>query len=335
MTGPDPAVAQVRVAVRRALVDLEPGALVLVACSGGADSLALAAAAAFEGAKAGLRVGAVTVDHGLQEGSAARAANVQATLLVLGLDPVEVAAVRVGSQGGPEAAARTARYAALDEAATRLGAEAVLLGHTRDDQAETVLLGLARGSGARSLAGMAVVSGRYRRPLLEVGRTTTRAAAARLDPGIVVWEDPHNVDASYARARVRADALPALEQALGPGIAAALARTSVLLRADADALDGWAARVRTELTAPDELADGLELVVLAELPQAVRTRVLRLVALDAGCPAGSLAAVHVAALDALVTGWHGQGPVDLPGGVEARRACDRLSFRSRVPPVRD
>ena len=335
MTGPDPAVAQVRVAVRRALVDLEPGALVLVACSGGADSLALAAAAAFEGAKAGLRVGAVTVDHGLQEGSAARAANVQATLLVLGLDPVEVAAVRVGSQGGPEAAARTARYAALDEAATRLGAEAVLLGHTRDDQAETVLLGLARGSGARSLAGMAPVSGRYRRPLLEVARTTTRAAAARLDPGIEVWDDPHNVDASYARARVRADALPALEQALGPGIAAALARTSALLRADADALDGWAARVRLELGLPGRVADGLEVLALADLPQAVRTRLLRLAALDAGCPAGSLAAVHVAALDALVTDWHGQGPVDLPGGVEARRACDRLSFRSRVPPARD
>ena len=332
MTGPDPAVAQVRVAVRRATADLEPGALVLVACSGGADSLALAAAAAFEGAKTGLRVGAVTVDHGLQEGSAARAVSVQAALLLLGLDPVELATVRVGSQGGPEAAARTARYAALDEAATRLGADAVLLGHTRDDQAETVLLGLARGSGARSLAGMATVSGRYRRPLLEVERTTTRAAAARLAPEVAVWDDPHNVDASYARARVRADALPALEQALGPGIAAALARTSVLLRADADALDGWAARVRTELTAPD---GGLDLVGLADLPQAVRTRVLRLAALDAGCPAGSLAAVHVAALDALVTDWHGQGPVDLPGGVEAVRACDRLSVRSRVPPERD
>ncbi len=109
--------------------------------------------------RAGLRAGGVTVDHGLQAGSELRAAEVASRLRELGLDPVESVAVTVGRDGGPEAAARDARYAALDTAAERHRAAAVLLGHTRDDQAETVLLGLARGSGIRSLSGMAAVSG--------------------------------------------------------------------------------------------------------------------------------------------------------------------------------
>jgi tRNA(Ile)-lysidine synthase len=314
----------VRVAVRRGLADLDPGALVLVACSGGADSLALAAAARFEARLGALRVGAVTVDHGLQAGSADRAAALAGLLAERGLDPVEVAAVTVGTGGGPEAAARTARYAALDEAADRLGAAAVLLGHTRDDQAETVLLGLARGSGGRSLAGMAPVAGRYRRPLLALDRATTaRAAAAQ---GFDAWQDPHNLDPGYARVRVRSQALPALEQSIGPGVAAALARTADLLRADADALDGWA---RQAYSAADGTA-GLDVAALADLPAAVRRRVLRLAAVAAGCPSGSLALVHVDALDALVVAWHGQGVVDLPGGVGAERACDRLSFQPRT-----
>jgi tRNA(Ile)-lysidine synthase len=327
VSGPDPAVAKVRLAVRRAISDLDPGALVLVACSGGADSLALVAATVFEGRSAALRVGAITVDHGLQEGSSDRAAALTDVLRARGLDPVEVVAVDVGLEGGPEAAARTARYDALDEAAERMGASAVLLGHTRDDQAETVLLGLARGSGARSLSGMARVSGHYRRPLLDLDRrTTSRAARAE---GLEPWEDPHNADPAYARARVRADVLPAIERGLGPGIAAALARTAALLRADADALDEWADRAGAEAAHPD---GGLDVTVLAQLPSAVRHRVLRTAALAAGCPAGALAAVHVDALDALVTSWHGQGPLHLPGGVGAQRACDRLSFLSRTLP---
>ncbi len=158
--------------------------------------------------------------------------------LPLGLDPVEVLAVTVGTSGGPENAAREARYAALSEAAGRLGAAAVLLGHTRDDQAETVLLRLARGSGTRSLAGMPARTGIYRRPLLELGRGTTVAACAAL--GLVPWEDPHNLDGRYARVRVRRRLLPALEDELGPGVAEALARTAGLCRDDADALDAWA-----------------------------------------------------------------------------------------------
>src|SRR5215470_1143508 len=226
--GPAPAVAEVRFAVRKVLATLTgpadgPGRpLVLVACSGGPDSLALAAAVAHEAPKAGLAAGGVTVDHQLQPGSAAQAARVAHTLAGLGLDPVLTETVTADGPGGPEASARAARYRALGGAADRLGAVAVLLGHTLDDQAETVLLGLARGSGARSLAGMAPRSGRYLRPLLGVRRAVTVAACAA--EGLPAWADPHNTDPAYTRVRVRHQALPALTAALGPGVAEALAR---------------------------------------------------------------------------------------------------------------
>lgn len=311
--GPHPAVARVRRAVRTALADLQPGATVVVACSGGGDSLALAIATAFEAPRASLRVAGITVDHGLQEGSAQRAAAVVTTLKNLGLDPVEGVRVQVGKAGGPEAAARTARYAALDAFADQHAAAAILLGHTADDQAETVLLGLARGSGARSLAGMAPVAGRYRRPLLDLPRADLAQAVATA--GLTLWHDPHNLDPAYARVRVRQDALPALEKALGPGVAEALARTARLLRADADALDALAGQAGHAAT-KDE---GLDCAALAALPAALRSRILRAAALAAGAPAGALAERHVAALDALVTDWHGQGPVHLPGDLRALR----------------
>jgi len=295
---------------------------VLVACSGGADSVALASAAAFEAPRLGFRLGGVTVDHRLQEGSAERAAAVVALLSKLGLDPVEAQAVDVpAGNAGPESAARTARYAALDEVADRLGAATVLLGHTLDDQAETVLLGLARGSGTRSLAGMAAAqaSGRYRRPLLSVTRALTQAACA--DLGLPVWDDPHNSDPAFTRVRVRTQVLPMLETALGPGVAAALARTAALARDDADALDAWAATSYAELVGTD---DSLDVVALAELPPAVRRRVLRLAALAAGTSPGALQAVHLQATEGLITDWHGQGPVSLPGGRAAVRRYGRL-----------
>jgi tRNA(Ile)-lysidine synthase len=288
-----------------------------VACSGGADSLALAAALAFVAPRAGLRGGGVTVDHGLQDGSASRAAAVARRLTGLGLDPVRNVAITVGASGGPEAAARTARYAALESAAAQDGAAAILLGHTLDDQAETVLLGLARGSGSRSLAGMASVRGAYRRPLLGIRRSQTAAACEAL--GLAPWHDPHNADRRYARVRVRLDALPALEAALGPGVARALARTADQLRADAEVLDGLRPGQeagRAPLRVPD----------LALLPAAVRTRVLRSAAVEAGCPPGALAAVHVRRMDELVTSWHGQRWVDLPGGVRAARRAGELLF---------
>lgn len=331
--GPAPAVAEVRRAVRAALAGAPPGALVLSACSGGADSLALAAALAFTAPRAGLRGGAVTVDHGLQAGSAAHAERVAATLRGLGLDPVAHRTVTVAGPGGPEAAARAARYEALAAAAREHGAWAVLLGHTRDDQAETVLLGLARGSGARSLSGMPVAtetatSGhfgvRYLRPLLGLTHETTRRACAA--QGLTPWEDPHNDDPAYQRVRVRHRVLPVLEAELGPGTAEALARTAALLRDDADALDAWAAR-ETERAAHAE--GGLDVKVLAELPRAVRTRILRRAALTAGAPLTDLTAAHVAAIDSLVTAWHGQRHIDLPGGLAARRHAGRIEFGTR------
>jgi tRNA(Ile)-lysidine synthase len=325
--GPHPAVAEIRLAVRRGLAPARPGDLVLAACSGGADSLALAAALAFEGPRLGLRVGGVTVDHGLQPGSAAQAGRVVAQLTGLGLDPVRAVCAAIAartpaaSYPGPEAAARAGRYAALDQAADATGATAILLGHTLDDQAETVLLGLARGSGARSLAGMAARSGRYLRPLLDVPRARTEAACAAL--GLSPWTDPHNSDPAYARVRVRASLLPALEAELGPGISRALARTARQLRADADALDELAAEQARRITDGEP---GWSAAALAELPGAILGRVLRQAALAAGARAGALSDYHVAQLSALVTDWRGQQGVDLPGGVRGERRYGRLQF---------
>jgi len=318
--GLSPAVASVRQAVRASLAAIPRGDLVLAACSGGADSLALAAALAFTAPRAGLRAGAVTVDHGLQEGSAARAASVASVLADLGLDPVRVLTVTVDGRGGPEAAARAARYGALEKAAADLGATAVLLGHTLDDQAETVLLGLARGSGARSLAGMASRRGVFVRPLLGVRRAVTAAACAA--DGLTPWADPHNADRRFARVRVRLDALPALEAAVGPGVAEALARTAGQLRDDAGVLEKIAGEERSRAAAP------LSVDSLAGLPDAVRTRVLRAAAVAAGCPAGALTAAHVARLSELVANWHGQRWIDLPGGVRASRRSGHIVFET-------
>jgi len=329
--GPGVAVAEVRNAVRACLADLAAGDLVLVACSGGADSLALAAAAAFVAPRLGLRAGGVTVDHGLQPGSAERAGEVTALLSGLGLDPVRAATVTVpppATAAGPEAAARRARYAALDVAAKEYGAAAVLLGHTLDDQAETVLLGLARGSGGRSLAGMPPRRGRYHRPLLAVRRAITGAACAEL--GLVPWQDPHNEDFRFARARVRHQALPALEAALGPGVTEALARTAAQLRADAECLDDLAFAESGQLRHDASDPAGLDTSWLSALPAAIRARVLRDAAIMAGCPHGALTAGHVDRIDALVTAWRGQRWVDLPGGVRARRRDGKLWFTSSV-----
>jgi len=327
--GLPPAVAEVRLAVRRCLGEFAEGDLVLAACSGGADSLALAAALAHEGPRCGLRAGGVTVDHGLQPGSADRAREVTRVLTGLGLKPVAClrAVVPAGpGNGGPEAAARTARYTALADAAHRTGAVAVLLAHSRDDQAESVLLGLARGSGTRSLAGMPSRRGPYRRPLLGVARATLRAACAALD--LRPWDDPQNEDPAFARVRVRQRALPALEDALGPGITEALARSARQLQADAYVLEELAASQAERVRDGD---GGWQADLLAGLPDAIRTRVLRQAAVGAGCPPGALTAGHIDALDALVTSWHGQRWADLPGGVRCQRQRDRLLFIAGHP----
>ena len=347
MSGPHRAIAATRLAVRRALAQLAEdqkeqveGAglvtqtdqararpLVLVACSGGADSLALAAAVAFEAPRAGLSAGAVIVDHDLQEGSLAAAGRAADQCRSLGLEPVELVSVQVGPSGspdagsgcGPESRARDARYGAFEAVAGRLGAVAVLLGHTRDDQAEQVLLGLARGSGARSLSGMPARRGRYLRPLLGVGRSTTVAACAAA--GLTVWVDPHNSDPAYGRVRARG-LLPVLEAGLGPGTVVALARSADLLREDADALDDLAAQALSELS--ERGSPGVGAAALLRLPRAIRTRVWRLLALEAGCPPGALISAHIEALDTLVTGWRGQGPIDLPGHVRGSRTDGRV-----------
>jgi tRNA(Ile)-lysidine synthase len=344
--GPHPAVAAIRLAVRRVLHDIltelnttagvpagtaaervpehPPSPLVLVAWAGGADSMALASALAFEAPRLGIRAGGVTVDHGLQNGSDLRAEEVVLRLRELGLDPVEATAVTVGRAGGPEAAARDARYAALD-AAARHGAAAVLLGHTRDDQAETVLLGLARGSGIRSLSGMAAVSGaggRYRRPFLQVDRQTARKAC--MVQSLPVWDDPHNADPAYTRSRLRHEGLPALEKALGKGVVEALARTAQLSRDDADALDTWARQAEAGVR---DATGVLECAKLYALPPAVRRRILRRAAIEAGAPAGALFARHIEEVDRLITGWRGQGAINLPGKVVAQRQGGRLVIR--------
>jgi tRNA(Ile)-lysidine synthase len=314
-----PPVAAIRHAVRGALRSsgLSAGP-VLVACSGGADSLALTAATAFVAPRLGLAAGLVTVDHGLQDGSAARAAAVAEWARSLGLAPVEIATVEVGGRpGGPEAAARQARYEALSAVAERHHGPAVLLGHTLDDQAETVLLALARGAGPRGLSGMPYRKGIFLRPLLGVTRADTRKACAAL--GLAAWADPHNTDPAYARSRVRADALPALIAALGPGVVGNLARTATLVAADVAFLD----QVSAEALAACRSAAGLSVAALAALSPAIRSRVLHAWAKELGAPGAALSHRHVVALDALVIDWHGQGPAALPGGiVVGRRAGD-------------
>ena len=323
-----PSVAAVRRGVRRCLADLEPGSTVVVACSGGADSLALLAATVFEGEKAGWRVVGATVDHGLQPGSAEHAERVVAQMAALGADETLGARVHVEAAGlGPEAAARRARYAVLEQAAEHLGASAILLGHTRDDQAETVLLGLTRGSGGRSLAGMRRAFDHLRRPLLDVSRDDTVTACQV--QGIEFWADPHNQDPGFTRVRVRRTVLPLLEQELGPGVATTLARTADMLRDDMDLLDDLAEAAWAELRGDE---GSLPVAPLADHPTPVRRRVLRLAALAAGSPSAELFHDHVLAMDALLTDWHGQKWIDLPGHLRYRRQAGELVFLPREDP---
>ena len=353
-----PAIADVRRAVRDTLAEaaLAPDDLVLVALSGGPDSLALAAATAFEAPRAGLRAGAIIVDHSLQEGSDAVASRAADQARSLGLAPVLVTRVQVGAvarvsafgaertRGGPEALARDIRYAAIDRAVVETGARAVLLGHTLDDQAETVLLGLARGAGAASLTGMArftappgaagdahhdhdhdrVAPGTRIRPLLGIRRATTEAFCA--DSSLTPWHDPHNDSPDYARVRVRRSVLPVLEAELGPGVAEALARTAEQLREDEEAFATMIDEVAEELA---EFIDGgiaVAVGALAANPAALRQRIIRFVVQsEFGV---SLSRAHTLEIARLVTDWHGQGPIDVPG-VWVGRADGRIEFRAR------
>ena len=314
-------VRAVRTAVRRSVRDLPAERPLIVACSGGADSVALAAATVWIGRSSARPVMAVIIDHGLVAGSAEVAATTAATCTSLGLEPVMVRAVDARSHpggAGPEAAAREARREALGEIAADVEAGAVLLGHTRDDQAETVLVQLARGSGARSLAGMRPVSGIFRRPFLDLPRATVRQSVRDLE--LPFHEDPWNTDPRFTRSRVRAVVLPTLHDELGPGVAQSLARTADLLRDDADLLDDLATTALRDLT-----VDGPpEVTALRGLPRALRTRAVRGLLIDAGCPAGDLTRHHVVAVERLVMEPRTNGPIHLPAGFTAHRRCGRL-----------
>ena len=294
-------VAQVRAVVAAfAKTHLRDDERWCVALSGGADSLALT------GVAARLRpTTALIVDHGLQAASAVVAERAREQATELGCVGAQILRVDVGTDGGPEAAARTARYTALR--AARNGAP-VLLAHTLDDQAETVLLGLGRGSGARSLAGMRAHDAPWCRPLLGVRRATTVAACAEL--GVRPWQDPHNSDPRFTRVRLRTEVLPLLEQVLGGGVAEALARTAAALREDTEALDAAAAEIEVP-------ADALPVADLHGLPTAVRRRVIRSWLLAGG--ACDLTDTQIRSVDVLVTAWRGQGGVAVPSGLPRQR----------------
>ena len=294
---------------------------VLVACSGGPDSLALAAVAAYFARRGHVdghpvTVGAVVVDHQLQEGSGQVAAHTAEVLQNLGLAPVEIRTVTVAGTGmGPEAAARDARHEALEAAAAGQGAEAILLGHTLDDQAEQVLLGLARGSGTRSLAGMRPARGILLRPFLGLRRADTEeiCEVEELDP----WHDPTNTDPSFARSRTRTEVLPHLEEKLGPGVAESLARTASILQLDADYLEDVAEATFASLAERNGPEVSLPEEALRALAPAIRFRVIAKAAADVGGQQPSYK--RLLAAEALLRRQGSAGPVELPGGVSAYR----------------
>ena len=322
-----PAIADVRRAVREAWMrhGVVSGDRILVACSGGADSLALAAASVFEGSRIGVLVCAVIVEHGLQPETKAVAEATAKTLAELGASPVEVRAVKVAKTkaGGPEAAARTARYAALDAAADELGAKFVMLAHTLNDQAETVLLGLARGSGNRSLNAMSEVNGRYLRPLLGIERQTTVAFCE--DSGLKAWHDPQNSDGKFARVRARNKVLPVLEAELGPGIAQALARTAEQLREDEAVLAPMAQDFFDRFVSLKATSIEIALAEFEAAPLAIRHRVIAMALTVLQAP--EFARVHIRAIDALVDEWHGQKPLSLPG-VRVERTARHIVLKT-------
>ena len=304
-----------RSAVRPYLEEIGAGETIAVAVSGGADSLALAGALVIEAKKLSLNLIGVTIDHQLQDGSSEQAENVVKQLSSIGITETIVKKVEVVMQDGLEASARRARYEVLD----KLDATAIFLGHTKDDQAETVLLGLARGSGGRSLSGMAARKNKYIRPLLGITRKETIAACTELH--LKPWIDPHNFDNSFLRVRVREKVLPLMEEEIGPGIVDALVRSANLLRDDSDALDSMANEFWNK-------EQSLLVESLEELSRAVRTRVIRIALHEFG--AGPLSMDQVNAVEALVTSWKGQGEVSLPGGVKVARISGRLSLSKQL-----
>lgn len=328
--------------------------LVLVACSGGRDSMALAAVSHIVCTSMGVRCGAVIVDHGLQAGSEQVASEAADRCRALGLGPAIVRNATVQARGeGLEAAARQARYDELCAAAHESGAIAVLLAHTMDDQAETVLIGLLRSRGVDALAGMPQVFTRsgatFARPLLTLTRAETTGICE--DLGVEYWDDPTNGDAvdgelpnDYPlRSRVRHDLLPAIERFAGFNVARHFAESARLARMDKEYLDQRSDEVMGEaVTAVDwpassaavstdapracvagdtnDSSHGIGLMIsvkrIAREPEAIRLRVIAHALSQAGVNAS---AAQIAAIDRLVVDWHGQGGVSLPRGYSANR----------------
>jgi len=314
-----PALLELRKAVRFWFQKLEVNSKVCVGVSGGADSLALAIAAQLEAESFNLDLIAVVVDHGLQENSAEIAAITEKRLKTIGYSNIFIGKANVINTDGIEASARRARYKVFQQALDTFGATTFLLGHTKNDQAEGVLLGLARGSGTKSLSGMQEITGPFIRPFLNIDRSATQAACDEF--GIEFWRDPHNLNTEFTRVRVRENILPLIEREIGPGIIDALSRSAKILREDATALDEWAERIFSGVDPAD-----IDIALLGELPIAVRSRVLRLAIYAAGAPMGSISAAHLEPIEAFVSDWRGQGHTSLPGGVKVCRISGRLSL---------
>ena len=319
-----PALLELRNAVRFWFQKLEENSKVCIGVSGGADSMALAIVAKLEAADFNLDLVAVIVDHNLQENSAEVATSTKKKLESIGYSDIFVGKANVLVTDGVEASARRARYLVFQQALETYGSKVFLLGHTKNDQAEGVLIGLARGSGTKSLSGMAEISGPFIRPFLNVDRSTTQAACD--ESGIEYWSDPHNLNTEFTRVRIRENILPLIEKEIGPGIIDALSRSAKILREDATALDEWAERTFGEVDPTD-----IEISFLVALPIAVRSRVLRLAIYAAGAPSGSISATHLEPIEAFVSDWRGQGHTSLPGGVKVCRISGRLSLSKPQP----
>ena len=316
-----PAQGLIRLAVRNCLTsNTKPGQKLLIAVSGGADSLALAAACEFEAKKLGLKIAAAVIDHSLQNNSDKVAAQTAKTLAALGFEEVVVKKIAVGKAGGPEAAARTARYTALETIRQKTKSNFVVLGHTASDQAETVLLGLVRGSGSKSLSGMSEKTGFLLRPLLGIERATTEAFCK--DSGIKYWSDPQNKDEKFLRVMIRKHVLPFLEKQLGGSVATSLVRTSDQLREDNTYLESQADKSFKKYAKVSGSGISFDAKALEKLPAAILNRVIKK-ALDGFGSESSR--THVLAVSDLVLSWHGQKPLALPG-VRVVRKGNTISF---------
>ena len=310
-------------AVQNLLKDFEAGDSLLVGCSGGADSLALAWTALVVGKRLELKIGVIIVDHQLIPESSSVALNAKKQCEDLGIEEVIIKKVNVEqNHEGLEAAARIARYEAFENVLQETNAQVILLAHTQDDQAETVLMRLTRGSGAKSLSGMAQVSGKYLRPFLHLRKKLVHDSLDLI--GLKAWQDPANTDHQFLRVKVRHELMPKIVEVLGESAISSLDKTSQLLRLDNQALEDLAQQFFE--SQKDVKTNGLEISELEKLPEAIRTRVLRICAIASGVHPGPFSFEHIEAIDALVKNWHGQGNVDLPGFIQATRVNGSLRF---------